>query len=97
MENQCNAYSVAKAGLNMLAYKWAATLKYDGVTTTAIHPGWAQTELGDGITEWMGKYAPGMPHFSTEGAAENVVKVSEALTLEKTGAFWHFDGTNLPW
>jgi NAD(P)-dependent dehydrogenase (short-subunit alcohol dehydrogenase family) len=97
MENQCNAYSVAKAALNMLAHKWAATLKYDGVATAAIHPGWAQTELGDGISEWMAKYAPEMPRFSTEGAAENVVRVSEALTLEKTGAFWNFDGTDLPW
>ncbi|KAF9475581.1 NAD(P)-binding protein, partial [Pholiota conissans] len=97
MAGQFNAYSVAKAGLNMLAHKWAATLKYDGVTTAAIHPGWSQTDLGEGINEWMAKYAPQVPHFPPEAAAENVVKISKALTLENTGAFWHFDGTNLPW
>ncbi|KAF8953124.1 hypothetical protein BDZ97DRAFT_1873910 [Flammula alnicola] len=105
MAGQFNAYSVAKAALNMqvlsvileLAHKWAATLKYEGVTTAAIHPGWSQTQLGEGINEWMAKYAPQVPHFPPEAAADNVIKISEALTLEKTGAFWHFDGTNLPW
>ncbi|KAF8193700.1 hypothetical protein BJ912DRAFT_960133 [Pholiota molesta] len=97
MAGQFNAYSVAKAALNMLAHKWAATLKCDGVTTAAIHPGWSQTALGEGINEWMAEYAPQVPHFPPEAAAGNVVKISEALTLEKTGAFWHFDGTNLPW
>ncbi|KAF8196527.1 hypothetical protein BJ912DRAFT_900306 [Pholiota molesta] len=97
MAGQFNAYSVAKAALNMLAHKWAATLKYDGVTTAAIHPGWSQTSLGEGINEWMAKYAPQVPHFPPEAAADNVIKISQALTLEKTGAFWHFDGTNLPW
>ncbi|KAF9470835.1 NAD(P)-binding protein [Pholiota conissans] len=97
MAGQFNAYSVAKAALNMLAHKWAATLKYEGVTTAAIHPGWSQTSLGEGINEWMAKYAPQVPHFPPEAAADNVIKISQALTLEKTGAFWHFDGTNLPW
>jgi NAD(P)-dependent dehydrogenase (short-subunit alcohol dehydrogenase family) len=138
MAGQFNAYSVAKASLNMyvhyyyivlrkvadvswslcrLAHKWAATLKYEGVSTAAIHPGtylrrpsycisifiernvvgWSQTPLGEGINDWMAKYAPHVPHFPPEAAAGNVIKISEALTLEKTGAFWHFDGTNLPW
>jgi hypothetical protein len=44
----------------------------------------------------MAKYAPHVPHFPPE-AADNVIKISQGLTLEKTGAFWHFDGTNLPW
>ncbi|KAF9479147.1 NAD(P)-binding protein [Pholiota conissans] len=97
MANQFNAYSVAKAALNMLAHKWAATLKYEGVTTAAVHPGWTQTELGEGINEWMAKYAGHVRHFTPEESADNVIKVSEALTLDKTGAFWHADGTNLPW
>ena len=97
MANQFNAYSVAKAALNMLVRKWGATLKYDNVITAAIHPGWAQTDLGEGINEWMEKYAPDVPHFMPDQAAQNVITVLQALTLEKTGAFWHYDGTNLPW
>ncbi|KAF8962120.1 hypothetical protein BDZ97DRAFT_1733307 [Flammula alnicola] len=97
MANQFNAYSVAKAALNMLAHKWGASLKYEGVTTAAIHPGWTQTPLGEGINDWMAKYAANVPHFTPEAAANNVIRTSEALTLEKTGAFWHADGTNLPW
>ncbi|KAF8192916.1 hypothetical protein BJ912DRAFT_1093720 [Pholiota molesta] len=79
------AYSVAKAALNMLAHKWAATLKYEGVITAAVHPGWTQTPLGEGINEWMEKYAAHVRHFTPGESADNVVKVSEALTLEKTG------------
>jgi NAD(P)-dependent dehydrogenase (short-subunit alcohol dehydrogenase family) len=97
MANQFNAYSVAKAALNMLARKWGASLKYEGVTTAAIHPGWTQTDLGAPLKDWMAKYAPNVPHLTTDAAGAGVVKISEALTLEKTASFWHFDGTNLPW
>jgi hypothetical protein len=45
----------------------------------------------------MAKYAPDVPHFTPEEAAANIINVTEALTLEKTGKFWHYDGTNLPW
>ena len=45
----------------------------------------------------MEKYAPDVPHFMPDQAAQNVITVLQALTLEKTGAFWHYDGTNLPW
>ncbi|KAF5311840.1 hypothetical protein D9619_002309 [Psilocybe cf. subviscida] len=97
MAGQFNSYTVAKASLNMLSHKWGAYLKFDGVTTAAVHPGWAKTDLGEGINEWMAKYAPDVPHFTPEEAAANIIKVTEALTLEKTGKFWHYDGTNLPW
>ncbi|KIM43817.1 hypothetical protein M413DRAFT_389065 [Hebeloma cylindrosporum] len=97
MVNQFNAYSVAKAALNMLARKWGASLKYEGITTAAIHPGWTQTELGAPLKEWMSKYAPQVPHLTADDAGAGVIKISEALTLEKTASFWHFDGTNLPW
>jgi hypothetical protein len=45
----------------------------------------------------MSKYAPQVPHLTTGDAGAGVIKISEALTLEKTASFWHFDGTNLPW
>jgi len=97
MAGQYNAYSVSKAALNMLARKWGATLKYAGVTTAAVHPGWVQTDLGADLKDWMAQYAPQIPHITPDDAASRVIKISEDLTLEKTASFWHFDGTNLPW
>jgi hypothetical protein len=102
--------------MSRLARKWGASLKYEGVTTAAIHPGmqfvtmdltllfltsmiigWTQTDLGAPLKEWMSKYAPQVPHLTPDAAGAGVIKISEALTLEKTASFWHFDGTNLPW
>ncbi|KAF8886616.1 hypothetical protein CPB84DRAFT_1712354 [Gymnopilus junonius] len=97
MVNQFNAYSVSKAALNMLAHKWGASLKGEGVITAALHPGWVQTEIGAPLTEWMTTYAPHLPPITTEEAAGNVIRNSEKVTLETTAAFWQFDGTNLPW
>ncbi len=87
MANQFNAYSVAKAALNMLARKWAATLNTTA-SITAAGSSWVGTDdLGEGINDWMAKYAPDVPHFTADQAAQNVIKVSQALSLEKTGAF----------
>ncbi|PPQ90787.1 hypothetical protein CVT25_012616 [Psilocybe cyanescens] len=97
MVNQMNAYSVGKASLNMLARKWGASLKSEGVTTAAIHPGWTKTELSDSLTDWITTYAPQIPRLTPAEAGACLVSISKALTLEKTGQFWHFDGSNLPW
>lgn len=95
--NECNSYSVGKAALNMVARKWGASLKYDGISVAAIHPGWVKTEIGDALLQWMDKNAPQVSQLGVEESAAGVVKVSEALVLEKTGEFWNYDGTTLPW
>ena len=45
----------------------------------------------------MGKNAPQVSQLEVEESAAGVVKVSEAVTLEKTAQFWDYDGTTLPW
>jgi len=63
-----------------------------------IHPpGWVKTEIGDALLEWMGKNAPQVSQLEVEESAVGVVKVAEAVTLEKTAEFWNYDGTTLPW
>ena len=136
MANQLNAYSVAKAALNMFVYLYL--LEFSNLIIFAIYPGspasgvlrsntrvlpplpstlvcnlslwslplrfltsmivgWTQTDLGAPLEEWMSKYAPQVPHLTPDAAGAGVIKISEALTIEKTASFWHFDGTNLPW
>jgi NAD(P)-dependent dehydrogenase (short-subunit alcohol dehydrogenase family) len=91
-----NAYSISKAALNMLARKWAAVLKMEGVTMFLVHPGWVETDIGNEIEGWMSKYAPQAKKLSTEASAKGVVKVAGGVTLEDAGNFYNVDGTNIP-
>ncbi|RXW19389.1 hypothetical protein EST38_g6455 [Candolleomyces aberdarensis] len=92
-----NAYSVGKAALNMVARKWGATLKLEGITVAVLHPGWVQTDIGDGIKDWMAKYAPETPQITTKQASEGVINVAKKVTLEETTSFYNFDGNTIPW
>lgn len=60
--------------------------------------GWVpSTELGDGISAWMAKYAPNNPRVTTEDSAAGVIKVLTEFTIDQTGSFFNYDGTKLPW
>lgn len=54
------------------------------------------TEIGDGITEWVTKYAPGLENLSVDVSAASCMKVLNKLTIEDTGAFFNYDGTSIP-
>ncbi|RQM07094.1 hypothetical protein DH86_00003875 [Scytalidium sp. 3C] len=98
LPNLANAYAVSKAALNMLIRKWGAVLKGEGVTSILIHPGWVgATEVGNTISSYIEKYAPDVPNIPVEESAEGVIKVIREATLENTGTFYNFDGTNIPW
>ncbi|KAF9009550.1 hypothetical protein BDQ17DRAFT_1235454 [Cyathus striatus] len=92
-----NTYSISKAALNMLGRKWGAELKPAGVTVALIHPGWVQTEIGDGIAEWMHKNAPSVPQITPTESTEGLINVAKSVTLESTTSFYNYDGTPLPW
>jgi short-subunit dehydrogenase len=80
-----------------VARKWGAVLKLEGVTVAVLHPGWVQTDIGDGIKDWMAKYAPDTPQITTKQASEGVIKVAKKVTLEETTSFYNFDGNTIPW
>ncbi|KAL7904964.1 putative short-chain dehydrogenases/reductase [Trichoderma velutinum] len=93
-----NAYSVAKAGLNMLIRKWSATLKSDGITAALIHPGWVKTtDMGNTITPWMAKYVPGYDGITIDESSAGVIKVLDNMTIENSGTYYNVDGTIMPW
>ncbi|PMD33102.1 putative short-chain dehydrogenases/reductase [Hyaloscypha variabilis F] len=93
-----DAYCVSRAALNMLIRKWGGALKYEGITTALVHPGWVPaTEIGAGIEGWINKNAPNFPRVKPHDSAVGCVKLFETLTLEQTNSFWNYDGTKLPW
>jgi len=93
-----DAYAVTRAALNMLIRKWGTALKFEGIATAIVHPGWVPTtDIGSGIIEWVEKYAPQLPRVPVPEAAAAVVKIFETLTIEDTNTFFNYDGTKLPW
>jgi len=93
-----DAYAVSRAALNMLIRKWGAALKFEGIATAVVHPGWVPTtEIGSGIIEWVEKYAPQLPRIPVPESAAAVVKIFETLTIEDTNTFFNYDGSKLPW
>ncbi|EDR12976.1 uncharacterized protein LACBIDRAFT_312065 [Laccaria bicolor S238N-H82] len=91
-----NSYSISKAALNMLARKWGAVLKHEGVTVALVHPGWVQTDLGDEIKEWMETYAKNSPQITTAQSSAGILAVAKKVTIDSTASFYNYDGSKLP-
>jgi NAD(P)-dependent dehydrogenase (short-subunit alcohol dehydrogenase family) len=79
-------YRTGKAALNMAFKSLAVDLAPRGIVAAVIHPGWVKTEMG----------GPG----ALISASESVSGMQELiahLTLEDSGRFWSYDGTEIPW
>ena len=80
------AYRSTKAAVNAIMRSMALDLARRSIIAVPIHPGWAATEMG-------GPNAPLRPQHSVAGMRQ----VIATLTKEKSGRFWQYDGTELPW
>lgn len=80
----------------MLARKWGAVLKHEGVTVALVHPGWVQTDLGDEIKEWMETYAKNSPQITTAQSSAGILAVAKKVTIDSTASFYNYDGSKLP-
>ena len=80
------AYRMSKAAMNMAARGLAFDSAMAGITTVAVNPGWAQTDMG-------GPGATLKPEFS----ARSLLKLFRRLSPADNGRFFQYDGSDLPW
>ncbi|KAI0727128.1 hypothetical protein C8Q72DRAFT_477061 [Fomitopsis betulina] len=93
----CESYSVSKAGLNMMARKWGASLSQEGITMILVHPGWVDTDMGNTTKEWMTTHHPDVKQISRVQSATGCLNVLREAKLEDAVSFYNWDGSRLPW
>jgi NAD(P)-dependent dehydrogenase (short-subunit alcohol dehydrogenase family) len=79
-------YATSKAALNMVTVKLAGRLRDDGITAIALHPGYLRTDMGGAGAD--------LDPVETAGT---IAKLIDGLTIESSGKFLRWDGTEHPW
>ena len=80
------AYRASKTALNMFTTAMKSELRDQGISLLLIHPGWVVTDMG----------GPNAPIQAEESVTGIMARIDEQ-TLEMTGRFVDYAGTNLPW
>ena len=78
------AYNVSKAAVNMITVMSASTNQ--NVAFVALHPGWVKTDMGTEHAE-----------MEVADSAGAIVNSLLELTIEDSGRFIRWDGTDHPW
>ena len=81
-----SAYCVSKAALNMWSVKAAAHLRPEGIGVVMMHPGWVQTDMGGPSAQ-----------LTVLESARSMAATIDALSLDDSGRFIRWDGTEHPW
>lgn len=89
------SYRASKAALNMilktLSIEWKRSLP--NVAVAALHPGTTDTALSKPFQQ----HVPANALFTPQQSVHFMMQVISNLNAKKTGHFWSFDGTILPW
>ncbi|MHA3915299.1 SDR family oxidoreductase [Halovulum sp. GXIMD14793] len=78
------AYRASKAAAVNLACNLATDLRSDGIAVAALHPGWVRTEMGGGEAD-----------IDVEESAAGLFQQITSLSLENTGGFRSYDGSEI--
>jgi len=80
------AYRASKAALNAVMRSMSVDLADRKIIALPLHPGWARTDMG-------GSQAQVSPTDSVSGMRQVIAR----LSLEESGRFLCYDGTEMPW
>lgn len=80
------AYRSSKAAVNKVMQGVTIDLEKEGIAVLLTHPGWVRTDMGGGSAA-----------VSPEESAAGLINVTDALTMETTGRFVNWDGSERPW
>jgi len=80
------AYRASKAGVNAIMKSMAIDLAARNIIAVPIHPGWVRTDMG-------GQGAD----IDVQTSVTGIKSVIDGLTLEDSGRFFSYDGTEMPW
>ena len=79
-------YAASKAALNMMNRALAGDLRERGVISVVMNPGWVRTNMGGDKAK-----------LSPEESVAGMLKTVRAATLDDSGAFLQWDGSEHPW
>jgi NAD(P)-dependent dehydrogenase (short-subunit alcohol dehydrogenase family) len=79
-------YNISKAAQNMATALLAQALQSRGIVVLALHPGWAQTEMGGADAT-----------VPVADAVAGLLQVIAGATAEDSGSFHDWRGDTLPW
>jgi len=79
-------YSAAKTAMHQFMRSLTADVKKDGMSVVLLDPGWVQTDMG-------GPNAPLPVDVSIAG----MISVMDKMTVETSGRFVKWDGTEMAW
>jgi len=87
-------YGASKAALNFVTKSIAKEHAKDGIIAIPLHPGGVDTDLGKSVASVFGREK--MP-VTVQDSAGGVIDVIDKATIEQSGHFLSYDGTEIPW
>ncbi len=87
------SYRMSKAALNQFTKTTSIQLKQKKICVISLHPGTVNTDLSKPFQRNVA------PHklFSVEHSADCMLKLLSGLSMQDTGKFFAYDGSQIPW